>query len=311
MYTGPIPDLYWIYTGRTPCTYKKTAVFCKHPPAILTRMAKQRSTITLSGKLGDKVYYQRNGKNLVRSAAAFHHLSANSEKSGTEFGRASKAAALVKQGFHDMINIIGDNRFTLRLTTRFIKVIGTGYSKPKGEREVTDGDIALLKGFELNRFTASNRICAIEPVIDINPSADITVTIPRFNLEHTVIEVPRAETLVIQSCCYAFDFKNGKKWLAPLSDLEISLHKTWFPGCSLQFPAGSLHNKVLVFAMGFYFLSTDHFPIANRNYLGGRIIESVLIRNRRIIRFVYPEKNVQPVTKKIQKTGIAWRFSEK
>jgi hypothetical protein len=273
-------------------------------------MAKQRSILHLSGKLGDKVYYQRNGKNLVREVAAFHHLSANSEKSGTAFSRASKAAALVKEAFQDIVSIVGDNRFSLRLTTQFIKVIGTGYSKPKGEREVTDGDMALLKGFEFNPFTASNRICAIEPVIDIDPAADITVTIPRCKLRGIEDESRRAKKLVIQSCCYAFDFCKGKKWEAPLNDLEISLNKAYFPGGSIRFPAGSLHNKVLIFAMGFYFLDKYDYCIANRKYMGGRIMESVLIRNRRIVRFVYPEKTAAPVNKTIQKKGVAWRINE-
>ena len=43
-------------------------------------MAVQTGMITLSGKLGNQVYYKRRGKNLVRRAASTHKLSRSSKK---------------------------------------------------------------------------------------------------------------------------------------------------------------------------------------------------------------------------------------
>jgi hypothetical protein len=188
-------------------------------------MANQNGVITLSGKLDKQVYFRKNGKNFARSAPQHVQLSENSKKTGKEFGRASSAASLVRQAFWYMAGPIADTSFNQRLRSCFVKVIHVAYSKPKGEREVADGDLSLLRGFQFNRHTRTELIFLPEPLVEIDPGIGISITLPRFRLEGNVKAPPGAARLVIQLCCCACDFpaKNGK--LARADELQINLCK--------------------------------------------------------------------------------------
>jgi hypothetical protein len=63
------------------------------------------------------------------------------QNGGKEFGRASSAASLVRQAFSFIAGSIADTSFNQRLRSCFVKVIHAAYGKPKGEREVADGDL--------------------------------------------------------------------------------------------------------------------------------------------------------------------------
>jgi hypothetical protein len=272
-------------------------------------MARQKSATTLSGKLGNSVYYRRNGKDLVRKAPEPYQLTENSIKSGMEFARANRATGLVKERLPELFEDIGDGALYNRLTGRFMKLIGTGYSKPGGEREVSDGDLALLKGFEFNRFTSSHSICAIEPVVVIDPAADISITVPKFSIEQSVNAPVKAETLVIQLSCFVCDFTTEKTGAANSDDLHISLDKSSFAGGCFEFSADSTSDEAMIFTISFQFLDRDHLAIKNRNHTAARIIESVMIRDGRVTPFRYPEKIVQPVVERVKKKRIPWKLN--
>lgn len=273
-------------------------------------MAIEKGIITLSGKLDNQVHYRRNGKNFVRSNPGHYTLSANSQKSGIEFGRAGSAASLVRKALGFMADRIADNGFYNRLSAHFCKVIKSCKTKQPGEREVVDGDLALLKKVELNRYTHSHKIFSAEPVVIIHPGADISISLPRFSLAGIAKTLPRAGTLVVQLCCCACDFTNKKGLVARADDLQINLQKSFFPGGKLRLPAGALDDKVLLITIGFYCLDKNAQPIGNRKYMAGRMIEAVLIREGRIVPFVYPENKIQPVVKQREKKGVSWEINQ-
>jgi hypothetical protein len=273
-------------------------------------MAIEKGIISLSGKLDNQVHYRRNGKNFVRSNPGHYTLSENSQKSGTEFGRAGSAASLVRKALGFMADRIADNGFYNRLSAHFYQVIKSCNTKQPGERQVVDGDLALLKKVELNRYTHSQKIFPAEPVVIIHPEADIFISLPRLGLAGIARALPQAGTLVVQLCCCACDFAAKKGVVAKVDDLPISLQQSFFPGCKLKLPAGALDDKVLLITIGFYCLDKNAQLIGNRKYMAGRMIEAVLIREGRIVPFVYPENKIQPVVKQKEKKGVSWEINQ-
>lgn len=273
-------------------------------------MANQSGVITLSGKLDKQVYFRRNGKNFARTAPEHVQLSENSKKSSKEFGRASSAASLVRQAFSFIVNPIADKAFSQRLRSCFVKVISSAYSKPNGEREVTDGDLALLKGFQFNRYTRLWNIFSIEPLVEINPETGISITVPGFRLAGTVNAPPGAVTLVIQLCCCACDFPAKNGLLARADDLQINLDKPFFPGGTISFPGEATDSKVLLVATGAYFLNSAGMLTANRNWMAGSIIEAGMVREGHIVPFQPLEKKISPVDKPEQKKRVSWQINE-
>jgi hypothetical protein len=284
-------------------------------------MAVQRSVITVSGKLDNQVYYQRNGKRFVRMAAAPYPLSENSKKSGTEFGRASIAASLVKEAFGYIINPVADKKVYNRLTSTFIKLIGTAHNKPKGEREVPDGDLALLKGFQFNTYTGSHKICSLEPEVTIHPRTGISVRLPRFNIKDIVTAPAGTGTLVIQLCCFVCDFATMGV-VAESDYLLVDINKTFSPRSTAKFTVGvtddetgavndkelPMNDKVVMAAIGFSFLDAFAIPIANRDWRAGSILEAALVREGRVVSFCYPEEKAAPAVAQVQKKRVSWEI---
>jgi len=273
-------------------------------------MAIAKGIITLSGKLDNQVHYRRNGKNFVRTNPGHHRLSENSQKSGIEFGRAGSAASLVRKAAGFMADRIADNGFYNRLSAHFYQVIKSCNTKQPGEREVVDGNLSLLKKVELNRYTNSLKICSAEPVVSIHPEADISISFPRFNVAGIAKALPQADTLVVQLCCCACDFADKKGFVAKADNLQISLRKSFFPGGSLRLPAGAADDKVLLIIIGFYCLDKSALPIGDRNYMAGKIIEAVLVREGRIVPFAYEENKMKPVVQQKEKKGVAWEINQ-
>ncbi|MES2329893.1 MAG: hypothetical protein V4539_09840 [Bacteroidota bacterium] len=272
-------------------------------------MAIQRGLITLSGKMDDQIYFRRDGKNLARSAPAEVQISESSKKSGTEFGRASKAASVVRRAFLSIVGHIADRAFNQRLRSSFVKVINSAYCKPKGEREVTDGDLALLKGFQINRYTPLQNIFSIEPRIEINPDTAISITFPKFRLEGIVTAPPEAVFLVVQLGCSVGDFsENGLS--ARIRVLQIDLRRPYFPTSKLVVPDGAVDDQALLIAIGVHFLTAQGIRIGNRNWMAGRIIESGLVSDGQIVPFVKQEKKIDPVVQDDGKQWLSWDVND-
>jgi hypothetical protein len=267
----------------------------------------QKSLINLSGKLDDKVFFHRNGKNLVRSDAEQYHLSANSAKSGTEFGRAGAAASLVKKAFDPVLQSVADNQFYLRLTACFRNIISTAYNRPKGEREVHDGDISLLKDFQFNRYRTSSGLCSVQPLATINPAEGIDISLPAFVPDDVVTAPHQAVIMVIQLSCCVCDFTKKNGVVARADDLPIYLYDN-FPGGELHFPVDNIDNKVLLAAIGFSFTDENGLAFGGRKYTAGSIIEAALVRNGQIVPFRYPEEVPPPATQQPTKNRVAWKI---
>jgi hypothetical protein len=273
-------------------------------------MAIQTGILPLSGKLGKMIYYRINGKNYARSAPEQYSLSANSRKSAEEFGKASRAASLVKAGLASLIPRINSNYIDQRLRSRFMAVIRSGYSQPKGEREVADGDLAMLKGFQLNRYTEHRKLCSINPVVEIDPASGITVTLPKSSLRQVVNAPDRAASMVVQlgACICNFTSKGG--WKVRAKNLVIDLAKENFPRCTAPIPANKMNNSVVLVAIGFYFLNASGQPIGDRKYIAGSIIESVCLRKGHIVVFQPAPQTEQAAPEQEEKGGVEWVIEE-
>lgn len=266
-------------------------------------MATQTGVIQLSGKLDKQVYYQRNGKAFARKVQESHQLTENSRKSGTEFGRASAAASLVRTVFSESLGTVMDNECFLRLTACFGEVIRTAHNKPKGKRDVTDGDLALLTGFQLNRYISAERILPQDPVVGISRETKLKIALPAFSTDPRSRYKPaKAETLIVRLYCGVFNFAKKQGEVVPAIDIKIKLEEEgYFKGGVLDLPVTETNNRVLIIAAAYHFLDEHGNPFNNRKYYAGKILSAALVRNWQVVPFRYPAVPAP----ELQRTGNA------
>lgn len=240
-------------------------------------MATDHGLHVLRGKLGNQVFTIRNGKRIVRSAPT--QPTAQTEatrKSARDFGTANSAAALIRTGFKPLIQTYADGQFDDRLKSRVIQIVQTGPQALKGHRRFADGNMALLKGLELNQYTAVGNLLRCVPAVSVVPGGDITITLPRQKLAEMLAPPPKAAAAVIQFRCCLLYFEEKKGLYVTPDDLVLPVEKTVFPGGSFSLPLEGADNCVIIPAWGVYFTAKDGgHMIQNRKYYAGNLLEVV------------------------------------
>lgn len=120
-------------------------------------MARQKGIIKLTGKIGDISFYKSQDGYLARekggveaSRIATDPAFQRTRENGAEFGRAGKAAKLLRTAFRALLMNTADSRMSSRLTSEMVKVIQADATNARGLRNVIDGEAELLQGFEFN-----------------------------------------------------------------------------------------------------------------------------------------------------------------
>jgi hypothetical protein len=120
-------------------------------------MAKQKGIIKLKGTIGDITFYKTQDGHLAREKGGIDASRIKNDpafqrtrENGSEFGRAGKAGKVLRTALRALLLNSADGRMVSRLTQQMIKVIQADMVSERGMRNVIDGEVDLLVGFEFN-----------------------------------------------------------------------------------------------------------------------------------------------------------------
>ncbi|MBT1689163.1 hypothetical protein [Dawidia soli] len=121
-------------------------------------MARQDSIIKFKGQMGGISFYksaqdghlarQKGGVDAkrIQTDPAF----ARTRENGSEFGRAGSNGKLLRTAFRSQLLNTGDSRMANRLSALLNAVLKTDQVSLRGQRNVANGDLNLLRGFDFN-----------------------------------------------------------------------------------------------------------------------------------------------------------------
>jgi len=130
-------------------------------------MAEQQNLFSYSGKLNDMVGYRRGGKYFLRKKANPYVLHQESQKKAKEFGLASKASVLLRKALGHLFLSPFKINLHNRLSKIFGEIIRSGIASENGERQVFDGHLGLLKGFEFSGVRSFDRLVSLMPSCNV------------------------------------------------------------------------------------------------------------------------------------------------
>lgn len=120
-------------------------------------MARQKGIIKLKGTIGDISFYKTQDGYLAREKGgveadriASDPAFVRTRENGAEFGRAGNAGKILRSALRTLLQNSADNRVTSRLTQEMMKVVQADATSERGLRNVLDGELELLNGFEFN-----------------------------------------------------------------------------------------------------------------------------------------------------------------
>lgn len=160
-------------------------------------MARVLGLNLFSGRIGDRIYYTRNGKCYSRQAPASNALTkkkwaanpqlAKIHKNCREFGKAVNCSVKLRRALTPYLNGFPASETATRINSILLKVIKSDTLNTHGNREVRSGDLRLLENFELNVDSSVNDRLKTGKDILYSPATgefgiEIRDFIPRSNL---------------------------------------------------------------------------------------------------------------------------------
>ncbi|POY36263.1 hypothetical protein C3K47_10940 [Solitalea longa] len=157
-------------------------------------MAEQKGIIKFKGSIGDISFYKSKDGYMARerggidaSRIANDPKFQRTRENGAEFGRAGKAGKLLRSALRTVVYQGADSRMTARLMRDMMKVIKADAVNDRGQRQVMDGEVELLTGFEFNEQgkVSTTVFMPYTPAID-RATGQLTVSIPAFVPNQTI-----------------------------------------------------------------------------------------------------------------------------
>ena len=189
--------------------------------------------------------------NRIANDPAFQRTREN----GAEFGRAGKAAKVLRNALRSLLLNISDARMIARLVKEMMKVIKADAINPRGMRNVIDGEAELLQGFEFNANSKLGTTLYAPHTDAINrATGEILVNLASF-VPANMIAAPIGTThFKIISAGAEIDFENETYVAAMNATAELPWSTT--PTAVINLPSSvtpnSTHPLFLVLGIEFY-----------------------------------------------------------
>jgi hypothetical protein len=240
-------------------------------------MAKQSGIIKLEGTIGDITFYKsKDGMlarakggvdgNRIKTDAAF----ARTRENGEEFARAGSAGKLLRMAFRSYLQNTADSRMVSRLTKEMVAVVKADATSSRGQRNVLDGELELLEGFDFNLDgkLSSTLFLVYEAAID-RANGSLNVNIPGF-IPINAIAAPEGATHVqVISAGASIDFEGGVFETVTSRSADIPLTGEQVADIALanQLTANSTHPLFLILGVEFYQqVNSVNYPLRNGKF---------------------------------------------
>lgn len=234
-------------------------------------MAKQNSLITFTGRLGNLIGYERNGKYFLRTMPEIVRQTAATRRAARRFGMASKKGGLIRHAFYDDLDIHCDSSHINRLNKVLIAAAGNNIA---------------ITGFRFNQYAGIDRFFTVAPKLFGDGILNIP---PQILAQHK--NIIALEVKVIAAC---IDFATRQVTDTETVVMMIDACET-FAGAKV--PLNVSGRGTLVVMLQVRGMQQDG-PSCNRQYLAADIIA---VKERRISksfkRRTYPQRAIlQPAT---------------
>ena len=220
-------------------------------------MARQDSIFKLKGTIDGVSFYKSKDGHLARKAGgvsaqriASDPAFVRTRENGSEFGRAGSAGKVLR----GLLQKASDSRVSSRLTAEMVRVIKADETSDRGLRNVLDGEVEMLQGFEFNAsgLLTGTLFAPYEVTIDRAGGAH-QVALADFIPGSAVAAPSGATHCKIIAAAASVDFENGT-WdvkQAETGYLTLGPQTEAAQTLALPLPAASTHPIMLVLGIEF------------------------------------------------------------
>lgn len=225
-------------------------------------MAEQIGIIPIKGTMNNMTFYKSEdgirvklqskvSKEKIKTSDSYERTRENN----SEFGTAGRAGKVLRNALASIIGYSKDRRVVSRLLTVMLKAVKADAINPRGKRNVLDGDLELLKGFDFNIKAELAKVlkAPYTAVID-RVAGEMNIQVPPFMPAALLARQPDATHFKLVSAGVELDFEQDvfstKTFLSNF--LPINNADTAPVDIVHQLPANSMHPLFLVLGVQYY-----------------------------------------------------------
>jgi len=180
-------------------------------------MAKQKGIFKVEGTLDDVTFYKSKDGFMVRGKGgisaqrmATDPAFVRTRENQAEFGRAGAAGKVLRSAFRTLLQNAADSKLVSRLLKEMMKVVKADSTSSRGQRNVLDGELEMLEGFEfnINGKLAQTLFAPFTAVID-RATGKLTITVPAFVPINQIGAPAEATHYQLMSGGGSLDFEEG------------------------------------------------------------------------------------------------------
>jgi hypothetical protein len=237
-------------------------------------MAKQRGIFKVEGTLDDVTFYKSKDGFLVRQKGgvsaeriatdpAFERTRENQR----EFARAGKAGKVLRSALRSLLMNAADRLLVSRLFTAMMKVVKADATSDRGQRNVLDGELELLEGFEFNEGGKLSQTLFAPYAGSIDRvSGSLSIALPAFVPLNLLVAPAEATHYQIVSAGGFVDFETGSNGMQTESTGMLPIGSDLSASVAHAFTvvAGSTKPLFLVLGISFYQqVNGKDYPLKN------------------------------------------------
>lgn len=192
-------------------------------------MARQSSIIKLKGTIGDITFYKSKDGYLARQKGGVDRERIMNDpkfqrtrENAQEFGRAGKASKTLCTAIRPVLNKTQDSRMISRLVKKMMAVIKADAVSDRGQRNVLDGELILLQGFDFNGNASLSATVYAPFTFEVDRLGGVMdVNVSSFNPSSQIVAPGGTTHFRFISAGAEVDFENETFVLAQSSTAEL------------------------------------------------------------------------------------------
>jgi hypothetical protein len=240
-------------------------------------MARQKGIVKLEGTIGDVSFYKTSDgflarekggidKERIKNDPAFQRTREN----GSEFGAAGRAGRVLRTAFRLLLQNAADKKVTSRLTSQMLKVVQSDPTNDRGQRRVSEGNIALLEGFDFNKDGKLSATLFAQYQASVDRAAgELSVSIPEFIPANSIVGPQGATHFKIVSAGAEIDFDSETFNINATKTNDIPLDNELQPQIDLVNAVTADTDQDLFLVLGLEFVQEvngEMYPLKNGSY---------------------------------------------
>lgn len=238
-------------------------------------MAKIDKKGFLHGKVGPIVYRVSRGQQIISRKPARVRQTHATKESALEFGLASSSACAIRYAFSS-ICFMGDQGMINRLNAAVMRCIKGNKGKMRGERDLHDGDLSQLQGFQFNTNSPLDKVLPVRPECILDQERRIQVHVPAFRTDIGFKQDRETTKCTMRLMLMVMNFKEEYFECLEHADLPVNQSSTpksfdWAP--EKQIPEGCI-ALVSLTLQNFAYSSAEqkHIYLNSRDFNPAEII---------------------------------------